>query len=45
MTKEEKLTLMKERYAKLRQSPKNTKSPGVVKKLARKISRMEELDG
>jgi len=44
MTREEKLVLMKERYAKLKQSPKNTKSPGVVKKLGRKIYKMENQD-
>ncbi len=42
MTKEEKLVLLKDRYAKLSQSPKNTKSPGVVRKLARTIRNMEK---
>lgn len=41
MTKEEKLVLMKERYAKLKGSPKNVKSPGVVHKLRRRIAKME----
>lgn len=41
MTKEEKLVLMKERYAKLKNNPKNVKSPGVVHKLRRRIAKME----
>ena len=41
MTKEEKLALMKDRHGRLKQNPKNTKSPGVVRKLERQIRKME----
>lgn len=41
MTKEQKLTLMKNRLAVLQERPKNIKSPGVVKKLNRQIRNME----
>lgn len=42
MTKEEKLVLLRDRYARLSQSPKSAKSPGVVKKLARTIRNLEK---
>ena len=41
MTKEEKLKLLKDRYSKLNNSPKNIKCPGVVRKLARQIRNEE----
>ena len=37
MTKAEKLALIKDRYNKLAGTPKNVKSTGVVRKLARQI--------
>ena len=37
MTKEAKLALVKDRYARLYGSPKNIKCPGVLRKLARQI--------
>ena len=42
MTKEQKLAILKDRYKKLYGSPKNLKSGGVVRKLARQIRNMEE---
>ena len=42
MTKEQTLALMKDRYNKLADSPKNLKSKGVVNKLARQIRNMEK---
>ena len=45
MTDAEKLVLMEERLFKLKQSPKNTKSPGVVKSLERKVRNLKEKMG
>lgn len=42
MTKQEKLAITKDRYNKLRNSEKNIKCPGVVRKLARQIRNMEK---
>ena len=42
MTKQEKLVITKDRYNKLRNSEKNIKCPGVVRKLARQIRNMEK---
>jgi len=41
MTKEEKLAILKDKYSKLYNSPKNIKCPGVVRKLARQIRNLE----
>ena len=41
MTKEQTLALMKDRMAKLEDSPKCTKCPGVKRKLSRQIRNME----
>ena len=41
MTEFEKLTIMKERYKKLKESPKNEKCGGCIRKLKRKIAKME----
>lgn len=42
MNKESKLVIIKDRYNKLNRSPKNIKSSGVVRKLARQIRNMEK---
>lgn len=42
MTEQEKLNLMKDRYKRLINNPKNIKAPGTVAKLARKIKKMEQ---
>lgn len=42
MTKDEKIAIAKDRYNRLINSPKNTKCPGVVKKLRRSIRQMEK---
>lgn len=42
MNKENKLALLKDRYNKLYGSPKNIKSSGVVRKIARQIRNMEK---
>ena len=42
MTKEQKFSLLKDRYNRLNNSGKNIKSPGVVRKLARQIRNMEK---
>jgi len=42
MNREEKLNLMKERLKKMKNSPKNVKCPGAVRKLERRIRNMEE---
>lgn len=41
MTNEQILALKKDRFAKLSESPKNIKCPGVVKKLRRQIRNIE----
>ena len=41
MTNEIKLAIMKDRYNRLAESPKNTKCPGTLKKLKRQIRNME----
>lgn len=41
MTREDKLSIMKNRLSILEESPKNIKCPGVVKKLRRQIRNME----
>lgn len=41
MTKEEKIAIMKDRYNKIQNSSKSTKSMGVVRKLKRQIRNME----
>ena len=41
MTKEQKLNLMKDRYNRLAGTPKNIKSGGVLRKLARNIRNLE----
>lgn len=41
MTDSEKLMLMEERLFKLKQSPKNTKCPGVVRALEREIRNLK----
>jgi hypothetical protein len=41
MTKEQALALMKDRMAKLEDSPKCAKCPGVKRKLSRQIRNME----
>lgn len=41
MNEYEKLALMKERYNKLKESPKCLKSSGCVRKLKRQIAKME----
>lgn len=43
MTREQKLTLMKERLNKLSNSEKNIKSPGCVRKLKRQIQNLNSL--
>lgn len=43
ITSEQRLAMMKERYAKLVENPKNIKSQGVVKKLRRQIRNMENV--
>lgn len=45
MTDTEKLMLMEERLFKLKQSSKNTKSPGVVRSLEREIRNLKEKVG
>jgi hypothetical protein len=42
MTQNEKLALMKDRYNKKAQMPKNLKCPGAMKKLRRQIRKMEQ---
>ena len=42
MTKLEKLSLIKDRYNRLKENPKDLKSPGAVKKLLRQIRNMEK---
>ena len=42
MTKEQKLALMKDRLATLKNSDKNVKCPGVIRKLTRQIRNMEQ---
>lgn len=42
MTKEQKLMILKDRYNKLAESPKNIKSPGVRRKLERQIRNLEK---
>ena len=42
MTKEQKLALLKDRFKKLEQDPKDIKCPGVRKKLARQIRNLEK---
>ena len=37
MTKEQKIAILKDRYNKLNNSPKNIKCPGVVQKLTRQL--------
>lgn len=41
MTKSDKLNIMKDRYNKLSNSPKNIKCPGALKKLGRQIRNIE----
>jgi hypothetical protein len=41
MTLQDKLELLKIRYNKLAQSPKNWKCPGVMRKVARQIRNLE----
>lgn len=41
MTKEQKLAIMKNRLMTLKNSDKNVKCPGVVRKLSRQIRNME----
>lgn len=41
MTSTEKLNLMKNRLSSLRNTPKNIKCPGVVRKLTRQVRNME----
>ena len=45
MTNTEKLILMKSRYNKLKETDKNIKSGGVVRKLRRQIRNMEKAEG
>ena len=42
MTKQNKLSITKDRYNKLKNSEKNIKCPGVLRKLARQIRNMEK---
>lgn len=42
MTKEIKLAITKDRYNKLKNSDKNIKCPGVMRKLARQIRNLEK---
>lgn len=42
MTKEQKLALMKDRLASLKNTEKNVKCPGVVRKINRQIRNMEQ---
>lgn len=42
MTKTDKLNLMKDRYNRLNGSIKNTKNPGIVRKLRRQIYKAEQ---
>ena len=41
MTAEQKLALMKDRFTRLSNNPKNIKAPGVTKKLKRQVRRLE----
>ena len=41
MTKTDKLTIMKDRFNRLSNSPKDIKCPGVLQKLARQIRNLE----
>jgi hypothetical protein len=41
MTQTEKLALMKDRYNRLKENPKDLKSPGCVRKLLRQIRNLE----
>ena len=42
ITLEEKLAIKRDRFNSLRNSPKNEKCPGVVKRLAREIRNLEK---
>ena len=42
MTKEQKLNLMKDRYNRLKENPKDLKAPGCVRKLKRQIRNLED---
>ena len=42
MNKEQKLKLMKDRYNKLSENPKDIKCPGALKKLKRQIRNIEK---
>jgi hypothetical protein len=42
MTKSEKLLLMKDRYNRLKENPKDLKSGGAVRKLRRQIRNLEK---
>ena len=44
MTKEQKIAILKDRYNKLNNSPKNIKCPGVVRKLTRQLRNAGALD-
>lgn len=44
MTKEQKVAILKDRYNKLNNSPKNIKCPGVVRKLTRQLRNAGSLD-
>lgn len=44
MTKEQKVAILKDRYNKLNNSPKNIKCPGVVRKLTRQLRKAGSLD-
>ena len=41
MTKEQTLALLKDRYNRLKENPKDLKAPGCVRKLKRQIRNME----
>lgn len=42
MTDQEKLAILKDRFARLDGSPKNIKAPGVVRKVRRQVRNMEK---
>ena len=42
MTREQKVALIKDRYNRLRHNPKDTKCPGVLRKIRRTINKMGE---
>lgn len=44
MTKEQKVAILKDRYNKLSNSPKNIKCPGVLRKLTRQLRNAGALD-